>query len=246
MNRTIYISNEKLSLVKYQNCDDRILYDDWLDADTQKGYNGIFVDSFEEFSKREIKQRFFAMIQRNADNEIIGAVGISPPDTIADLAIWIFRPYRRQGYGTPAFALAAKYAVDVLKISELHAGAYPDNTGSRKMLAWCGFVPYPPGNIAEKHYLTGEDIIQLDYIYRPVTIRLATPADASDMAEIHARSWEAAYKDILPAEYIKKQSEKRPGLWQKIMSEENTSQYVIRTDGRTVGIMCAAPPKKVY
>ena len=175
MSRKTYISNSILSLVEHKKCDDRALFDDWLDPDTQKGYNGVFVDSFGEFTQREIKQRFFAMIKINSNHDIIGAVGISPPETVADLAIWIFRPYRRQGFGTSAFALATKYAVDVLNIPQLHAGVYPDNIGSRKMLTRCGYVPYPSGNIAEKHFLTGEDVIQLDLIYKPVTVRLAVP-----------------------------------------------------------------------
>jgi RimJ/RimL family protein N-acetyltransferase len=109
------------------------------------------------------------MIRLNASREIIGAVGISPPDTVADLAIWMFAPYRRKGYGTSAFALTTKYAIETLGISELHAGAYPDDIGSIKMLARCGYTPYPAGNVAEKHYITGEDIVQLDYIYKPET-----------------------------------------------------------------------------
>jgi len=35
----------------------------------------------------------------------------------------------------------------------------------------------------------------MDFIYKPIAIRLAVPADAPDMAEIHMRSWEVAYKD---------------------------------------------------
>lgn len=31
-----------------------------------------------------------------------------------------------------------------------------------------------------------------------ITIRLAEPADAPDMAEVFIRSWEKAYKDIIP------------------------------------------------
>ncbi len=99
------------------------------------------------------------MIRLNRINEIIGAVGISPPETTADLAICIFKPYRRQGYGTSAFRLAVKYAADELKITELHAGAYTDNIGSQRMLKKCGFIPYPDGNLMEKHYITDEEII---------------------------------------------------------------------------------------
>jgi RimJ/RimL family protein N-acetyltransferase len=147
--------------------DDRALFDDWLDPETQKGYNGLHVSTFEKFQSRKNRQRFTAMIQLTDTEEIIGTVGISPPETTADLAIRIFKPYRRKGYGVPSFALATRYAVDVLKINELHAGSYPDNTGSQKMLQRCGYVPYPEGNVPEKHYITGEDIIQLDFIYKP-------------------------------------------------------------------------------
>lgn len=76
-----------------------------------------------------------------------------------------------------------------------------------------------------------------------MTVRLAVPADAPDAAQIHARSWEVAYRDILPAEYIRQQSEKRPEQWKKILSAENATQYVIEKDGKTVGILCVAPPQ---
>jgi RimJ/RimL family protein N-acetyltransferase len=165
MSRKIYTSNDILRLVEYKKCDDRVLYENWQDAETQKGYNFILEESFEEFSASETKQRFFAMIQLIETNEIIGSVGISPPESVPDLAIWIFKPFRQKGYGTSAFALATKYAIEVLKIDELHAGAYADNIGSQKMLHKCGYVPFPEGNVLEKHYLTGEDIIQLDFIY---------------------------------------------------------------------------------
>ena len=33
----------------------------------------------------------------------------------------------------------------------------------------------------------------MDYVDKPITIRLAIPNDASEMAEIHMRSWEVAY-----------------------------------------------------
>jgi len=178
-----YISNEILSLVEYNESDDHSLYDDWLDPDTQKGYNGVYVTTFEDFQSREIRQRFFAMIQLDSTGEIIGAVGISPPETIPDLAIWVFKPYRRKGYGTLAFALATKYAIEELKITELHAGAYPDNTGSLKMLKRCGYVPFPTGNVPEKHFITGDDIVQMDFIYNPITMRLTVPTAAARITQ---------------------------------------------------------------
>lgn len=89
-------------------------------------------------------------------------------ETVADLAIWVFAPHRRKGYGASAFALATKYAVDELKIKELHAGAYEDNIASRKIFERSGYIPNPDWTAEdgmEKHYITGEDIFQIDYIY---------------------------------------------------------------------------------
>lgn len=77
-----------------------------------------------------------------------------------------------------------------------------------------------------------------------VTIQLAKPVDAPDMAEIISRSWEAAYKDIIPAEAIRKQNATRLSLFKRIITEKNDSQYVIRAEGKTVGIMSLALPQK--
>jgi RimJ/RimL family protein N-acetyltransferase len=81
-----------------------------------------------------------------------------------DLAIIVFKPYRGKGYGTRAFSLGVKYCFDVLSLDYIFAGCYPHNISSMKMLQKCGFQPHPEGNQNEKHYLTGEDIIQLDFI----------------------------------------------------------------------------------
>ena len=77
-----------------------------------------------------------------------------------------------------------------------------------------------------------------------ITIRLAKPGDAPDMAEIHARSWEVAYKDIIPMEYIKQKNATRPELYQRIITDDNTTQYVIQADGKTVGIMGIDAPQQ--
>ena len=76
-----------------------------------------------------------------------------------------------------------------------------------------------------------------------ITIRPAVPADAPDMAEVHMRSWEIAYKDIIPAEYIREKNAGRPALYARIITGEDLNQYVIQKDGKTVGIMRAAPPQ---
>jgi GNAT superfamily N-acetyltransferase len=76
-----------------------------------------------------------------------------------------------------------------------------------------------------------------------VAIRLASPSDAPGMAEVHMRSWEAAYKDIVPAAYIREKNAARPAMYNRIFTDENTDFYVIQLDGKTVGIMRIAPPQ---
>lgn len=74
-----------------------------------------------------------------------------------------------------------------------------------------------------------------------ITMRLAIPTDTLDMAEIHMRSWEVAYKDIIPMEYIQEKNKTRLALYKRIIKDDNTTQYVIQNDGNTVGIMSIDP-----
>lgn len=62
---------------------------------------------------------------------------VSPPPGEADLAIRVYAPYRGQGIGTAAFGLAARYAVECLRVETLHAGCYEGNERSRQMLLRC-------------------------------------------------------------------------------------------------------------
>ena len=81
------------------------------------------------------------------------------------------------------------------------------------------------------------------YVYKLITIRLAVPADAPDMAEVHMRSWEVAYKDIIPEDYIRQKNATRHDLYTRVITEDNTNSYVIQYAGKTVGIMKIAPPQ---
>ena len=70
-----------------------------------------------------------------------------------------------------------------------------------------------------------------------ILIRLAVPADAPDMAEAHMRSWEVAYKDIIPEDYIREKNAERPVLWERILGDTNTTQYIIKKEGKTAGML---------
>jgi ribosomal protein S18 acetylase RimI-like enzyme len=63
------------------------------------------------------------------------------------------------------------------------------------------------------------------------------------MAEVHMRSWEVAYKDIIPIDFIREKNATRPALYERVITDENTNTYVIQSDRKTVGIMRVAPPQ---
>ena len=77
----------------------------------------------------------------------------------------------------------------------------------------------------------------------PITIRLAVPADASDIAEVHMRSWEVAYKGILPADFIREKNAGRHELYNRVITDENAKTYIIQREGKTVGIMRVDTPQ---
>ena len=76
-----------------------------------------------------------------------------------------------------------------------------------------------------------------------IEIRLAVSTDAADMAEVLMRSWEVAYKDIIPAEYINAKNATCPEQYKRNISNDNADSYVIQLSGRTVGIMRIASPQ---
>jgi RimJ/RimL family protein N-acetyltransferase len=165
MNRKIYIKNSQLSLSEYiADLDDLDNYYCWQEPETQKGYNYKRTDPFKEFTIDSIKSRFIATIIRYSDSACIGSIFVSPMNTLPDLAIMIYKPYRNQGYGTIAFSLGTQYCFETLKLDKLFAGCYEDNLVSMKMLEKSGFQPHPEGNQYEKHYMTGENIVQFDYV----------------------------------------------------------------------------------
>lgn len=167
MDRKVYASREELCLAEYLPCDYEVDYQDWMDEETQRGYNMTMEMSYEQFQNRRIPQRLYAsVIRKDAPETAIGVVMISPPNAVPDLAIRVFAPYRGQGIGTRAFLMATEYAVQTYPIQELHAGCYEGNVKSTRMIEHCGYIRLPEKDQQETHYLTGEPITQYEYVFR--------------------------------------------------------------------------------
>ena len=165
MERKYFCIGERVSLVEYlPDADDPLTYENWLDPVTQEAYNFQMKKTYEEYHEGESKHRWNAVILRNDDRKIIGSVTLSPEGSAPDLAINLFRTFRGLGYGTEAFSMALKYCFNNFGFTEVYAGCYEHNAASRKMLEKCGLRPNPEGNCEERHFLTGEPVVQFDFV----------------------------------------------------------------------------------
>lgn len=169
-----YIENDKISLIRYRHEDDKDMYDCWNDLETQKGFNAIFDESFEEFCNFNIDEyHFWATIISKEKRCPVGTIRLCSDVASPDLAIWIYTPYRCKGYGTEAFNLAMEFCFANYHLNKIIAGCYEDNIKSFKMLNKLGFIRNEKDDSIEKNIFTGKNTIQLafritydDYIER--------------------------------------------------------------------------------
>jgi ubiquinone/menaquinone biosynthesis C-methylase UbiE/ribosomal protein S18 acetylase RimI-like enzyme len=75
-----------------------------------------------------------------------------------------------------------------------------------------------------------------------VNIRAATIDDAKAIAEVHVRSWQHAYRDLLPAIFLASLSlEKREALWTDSLTTRRSSLLVAEADNKVVGFSAFGP-----
>ena len=81
---------------------------------------------------------------------------------------------------------------------------------------------------------------------RSVTIRDALPADARAIAEVHVRSWQAAYRGELPDDYLDGLSiDEREANWSRWLAEPElgAGTLVAEDDGRVIGFAGFGPTR---
>ncbi len=70
------------------------------------------------------------------------------------------------------------------------------------------------------------------------SVRPATPRDAKAIAEIHVATWQAAYKDVMPEDYISKMTvEKRQTYWREAIEFSEPQLLVATCDDQVVGFV---------
>jgi GNAT superfamily N-acetyltransferase len=70
------------------------------------------------------------------------------------------------------------------------------------------------------------------------SVRPATPRDAKAIAEIHVATWKAAYKEVMPEDYISKMTvEKRQAYWREAIEFSEPQLLVATYDDQIVGFV---------
>ena len=72
-------------------------------------------------------------------------------------------------------------------------------------------------------------------------IRTALPSDANAIAHVHIRSWQAAYRDLMPADYLHSLGAtlaRREAFWSRSIESGESNVVVAEAGGQVVGWIC--------
>jgi ribosomal protein S18 acetylase RimI-like enzyme len=77
-------------------------------------------------------------------------------------------------------------------------------------------------------------------------VRRANPEDAGAIAAVHVRSWEAAYRGLVPEEWFAERTlQRRTQLWRELLrGDEHTRVFVACLNGTLVGFCGATTPSR--
>ncbi|NWC96967.1 MULTISPECIES: GNAT family N-acetyltransferase [unclassified Pseudomonas] len=77
-------------------------------------------------------------------------------------------------------------------------------------------------------------------------IRAAHVEDAGDIAWVHIRSWQQAYRELMPVAYLaslEATQPRREALWRQSIEQANEAVFVAEVDGRVVGWIAVSPSR---
>jgi GNAT superfamily N-acetyltransferase len=81
----------------------------------------------------------------------------------------------------------------------------------------------------------------------PVRVRRALPADARAIAEVTVRGWQAAYRGLMPDEFLDGLSVAgREAAWREMLDRDadgGVPAWLAERDGRAVGFVSSGPPR---
>lgn len=76
------------------------------------------------------------------------------------------------------------------------------------------------------------------------TVRRAHPSDAHSVAEVHVRTWQQAYAQVFPREFLDSLSvERRAQMWEEAAQDQAVDVLVAKEGGRVVGFASSGPAR---
>jgi ribosomal protein S18 acetylase RimI-like enzyme len=102
-----------------------------------------------------------------------------------------------------------------------------------------------PSNGHKDSLRSGQTRAEVNYADR-MEVRRATPDDADTMAVVHVRTWEAAYRGLVPdAWFAERTLQRRTRMWRELLrGPELTRVFVAWLDETLVGFCGAATPSR--
>lgn len=77
-------------------------------------------------------------------------------------------------------------------------------------------------------------------------IRKALPSDAKTIAQVHISSWQAAYRDLMPAQYLSSLEAtlaQRESFWMRALESDESNVWVAQVDKQVVRLdLCGRQP----
>jgi ribosomal protein S18 acetylase RimI-like enzyme len=78
-----------------------------------------------------------------------------------------------------------------------------------------------------------------------VNVRRAVPADARAIAEVHVRTWQSAYRDLMPQDLLDGLSvPDREASWSEALTAGSRAIFVAETDGRVAAFCALSEPTR--
>lgn len=97
------------------------------------------IDDAREFITAANRQHGEVTVLIVLDEAVIGACGVEPRESVAEIGYWLGPPHWGCGYATEAVRAVIDHAFGALGHTALQAGARVSNPASRRVLEKCGF-----------------------------------------------------------------------------------------------------------
>ena len=77
-----------------------------------------------------------------------------------------------------------------------------------------------------------------------LVVRRADGSDCGAIAEVHVRTWQAAYQHVFPPEVLENLSvDEREARWRQRLEDDSAAVWVAQTEAGVVGFASAAPSR---